>query len=91
MAEIRIDDRRRRVWPWVVGLLLLMLLVWALALRPGRGGDPEVRDDATRIGSAPADPAPAPTAVDGIDQKADRKTEDREREEALRLRSRIVA
>lgn len=103
-AEIPIKDRRRRVWPWVIGLILLMLLVWILALRPGRGGAPQVRDDATRIGSAPAKPAPAPTTieggagVDGMDHKTDhetegrtdRKAEDREREEALR-RSRIMA
>jgi len=104
-AKISIDDRRRRVWLWVAGLILLMLLAWALTPRSGRGGHPQVRDDATRIGSASADPAPAPTAVDGGDGgegmdhktdhetegKTDHKAEDREREEALRRRSRIMA
>ncbi|MGV3503259.1 MAG: hypothetical protein ACO1O1_06090 [Adhaeribacter sp.] len=30
MAEIRIERKRKPVWPWLLALLLLALIVWAL-------------------------------------------------------------
>lgn len=30
MAEIRIERKRKPIWPWLVALLLLALIVWAL-------------------------------------------------------------
>ena len=32
MAELGIQKKQRKIWPWIVGLLLIALLVWA-ALR----------------------------------------------------------
>ena len=38
MAEIPIQKRQggRPMWPWLVGLLVLLVLVWALRARHGR-------------------------------------------------------
>jgi hypothetical protein len=91
---MRIEDRRRRVWPWVVGLLLLMLLIWALAFQSGREDGVKVRNDATRIGAvhSPAAPAaPAPTAGREVTRPKSPGTEAEARERVLRMRSRMIA
>lgn len=31
MAEIRVERKQRRIWPWVLGLLLLGLVIWVAA------------------------------------------------------------
>ena len=31
MADINIERKRPSIWPWVVGLLVLALLIWAIA------------------------------------------------------------
>jgi hypothetical protein len=84
VADIRVEEgRRRRLWPLAVALLLLLLLVWALALRPGRGGAVEGRDDGTRVGaSAPARPAPA---------AQEPSSEAQRRERAQLVRTRMMA
>lgn len=30
MAEIRVERKRTRVWPWILGLLVAALLIWAI-------------------------------------------------------------
>jgi hypothetical protein len=30
MADINIDRKRASVWPWILGLIVLALLIWAL-------------------------------------------------------------
>lgn len=30
MAEINVERKRPSVWPWIIGLLVLALLIWAL-------------------------------------------------------------
>lgn len=30
MAEIRVERKRTRIWPWILGLLVAALLVWAV-------------------------------------------------------------
>ena len=30
MAEIRIERKRKPIWPWLLALLLLALIIWAL-------------------------------------------------------------
>jgi hypothetical protein len=30
MADINIDRKRTSVWPWILGLIVLALLIWAL-------------------------------------------------------------
>lgn len=56
MAEIRVEPRRRMgAWPWVVGLLVLALAIWALAELLGEDdGDDIVEQLETQ--PAPAEP-----------------------------------
>lgn len=95
MAEMGIEDRRRRVWPWVAALLLLMLLLWALAFQSGRNDGVKVRNDASRIGAVHAPAAPAPTASDRADRQATGSkapgTEAEVRERVMRMRTRMIA
>lgn len=43
MAEIRVEPRRRMgAWPWVVGLLVLALAIWALASLLGADDGDEI-------------------------------------------------
>lgn len=30
MAEIRVERKKKSIWPWILGLLLAALLVWGL-------------------------------------------------------------
>lgn len=45
MADIKVERKGRSIWPWVVGLLVLALLVWALTLLVGRNGPQDVEGD----------------------------------------------
>lgn len=47
MAEIHVQ-RRRPIWPWILGVLALAILIWAVASR-------RTEDGATRL--APKGPA----------------------------------
>lgn len=42
MAEINVERKGPSIWPWVVGLLVVALLAWALIEMFGRG---EMRQD----------------------------------------------
>jgi len=41
VAEINIERKRTTVWPWIVGLIAVALLVWALAEVLDREEEPE--------------------------------------------------
>ena len=60
MAEINVERKGPSVWPWVVGLLVIALLAWALIEmfgRDQRSGQPAATDTV----GVPAQPgAPAP-------------------------------
>ena len=84
MAEIRDVRERRKAWPWMTGMAVMVLILWMVIQIVGRT-DEVVRSEAPRLlRSHPAaaaarpvpEPAPDPAAVE---------------EEALRLRSRIMA
>lgn len=53
--EVKVEPKRRMVWPWIVGAVALGVLVWALVDRPygddelDAGGTP---GDAARVGDA---------------------------------------
>jgi hypothetical protein len=86
VAEIRVVSERRDVWPWMAWLVALVLVLWMAAqtlARPERA----VQNDALRLlqshpaaaatrPAGEAAPAPNPAALE---------------EEALRVRSRIMA
>ena len=40
MAELRVERKGRNIWPWIVGLIVLALLIWAL-MELLRRNDPE--------------------------------------------------
>ena len=86
MAEIRVVSERRDVWPWMAGLVALVLVLWMAAqtlARPERA----VRNDAPQLlQSHPAAAAtrPAGEPAPSLDPAA-------LEEEALRVRSRIMA
>lgn len=31
MADINVERRGPRIWPWIIGLIVLALLIWAIA------------------------------------------------------------
>ena len=55
MAEIKVERKERSVWPWIIGALVLLALIWFFFIRPEtdgaefRAGDTEVE-----VGFAPA-------------------------------------
>ena len=36
MAEIKVEQKGPSIWPWIVGLIVLALLIWALMEMFGR-------------------------------------------------------
>ncbi len=84
--EIRAVHERRDLWPWMAGLVALVLVLWMASqsvVRPDRA----IRHDSPRLltshpAAAATRPAPEPTpAPDPAALE----------EEALRVRSRIMA
>lgn len=49
MAEIRVEKKRNSLLPWIIGLVVLGLLIWALS---GLLDDDEREDEATTVGEA---------------------------------------
>jgi hypothetical protein len=45
VAEIETQRKGPSVWPWIIGLIVLALLVWALAELFTGGGEPVVPAD----------------------------------------------
>jgi hypothetical protein len=54
MAEISVERKGPKIWPWIIGLIVLALLIWALMELFGRN-DPGV------VEGEPAAMAPAST------------------------------
>ena len=52
MAEIKVERKGPNIWPWIIGLIVLALLIWALMELFGRD-EPEV------VGEEPVATAPA--------------------------------
>jgi hypothetical protein len=48
VAEIKVERKERSVWPWIIGALVLLALIWFFFIRPEtdgaefRAGDAEV-------------------------------------------------
>jgi hypothetical protein len=76
MADIDVERKGPSIWPWIIGLIVLALLIWALASLFGEdepevaGTDPLVAPVVTDP-AAPAPVVPAPAAgaqVAGLDE-----------------------
>ena len=60
MAEIKVERRERSVWPWIIGALVLLALIWFFFIRPETGAEFQAGDTEVEVGFIPA---PAPLAV----------------------------
>lgn len=60
MAEINLERKKRPIWPWIVGLLVLMLLIWLLLEAMDRDEPESVVATGTAVTETVT---PAPTAT----------------------------
>lgn len=60
MAELRVERKRPHIWRWIVLLLLVALLVWAIVELFGGEDSTVIEDNPVGAMSAPASPAPSP-------------------------------
>jgi hypothetical protein len=61
VAEIRVERKQRSVWPWILGLLLLVLLALGLMAMLGNRHDVDNRTSA-EVGAMREEPATMPHA-----------------------------
>lgn len=63
MAELNVERRKRHAWPWVIGLLALVLVIWAIAATNNRDNDivQTAPDTTSNEAAVDATPATAPT------------------------------
>lgn len=59
MAEIRVERKQRSVWPWVLGLILLVLLALGLMAMLGNREDRDNRTS-TEVGATSEEPTAMP-------------------------------
>jgi len=45
MADINVERKGPSIWPWIIGLIVLALLVWALMELFGRNDNGVVEDE----------------------------------------------
>ena len=57
MAEIHIERKRTNIWPWIIGLILAALLIWALYAVMDR--DDDVTPDTASVSQLFDGPLPA--------------------------------
>jgi hypothetical protein len=87
MAEVRLATSRRRVWPWFLALLALAFLIWS-------AGEVLTSDTTSSAGLRPAGRQTTPGAAvsPASPHRPDpTPTRDPQREQALRIRSRVMA
>jgi hypothetical protein len=56
MADIRVERRGPRIWPWILGLLLLALVIWLAVTYFGTDEVEQVRDEAAGAVESVAEP-----------------------------------
>jgi hypothetical protein len=61
VADINIERKGPKVWPWLIGLVVLALIIWVLAEMMGTdtASEPEPAVDSTVVES-PTMPSPPP-------------------------------
>lgn len=40
MAEIKIEEKKRPIWPWLLVLLIIIVVVWLVVTRGNEQADP---------------------------------------------------
>ena len=63
MADINVERKGASIWPWILGLLVAALLIWALVGLFGDDEEVETADPAAEVGAAA--PAPAGMTAEG--------------------------
>jgi len=55
MADINVERRGPRVWPWILGIIILIVLIWAITEMLDRNGEPPQRES-VEVVPAPVGP-----------------------------------
>ncbi|MFW6080034.1 MAG: hypothetical protein ACODAE_10460 [Gemmatimonadota bacterium] len=63
MADINVERKGPSIWPWVIGLLVLALLIWAIAEMVDTDEEVAVEEPVEEVTEAPA-AVPEPEAVE---------------------------
>ncbi|HEV2853901.1 MAG TPA: hypothetical protein VHC97_13950 [Thermoanaerobaculia bacterium] len=58
MAEIKIERKQRSILPWIIGLVLLLLVIWALTKTMNRSEAAPVDRDGSAASDTFHDPTP---------------------------------
>lgn len=62
MADIKVQRKGASIWPWILGLLVAALLIWALmGLFGGDEGDVQLVEPASEVGPNPEATPPLDT------------------------------
>jgi len=63
VAEIKVERRERSVWPWIIGALVLLALIWFFFIRPETGEtELEAGGAEVEVGFVPAPASPLQAA-----------------------------
>lgn len=54
MAEINVERRGPRVWPWIVGIIILLVVIWIITETLDRNG--ETQRETIEVVPAPVGP-----------------------------------
>jgi hypothetical protein len=71
MAELHVERKKHHVWPWVLGLLALAIIIWAIAANHKRDNDVAQVAPATTSSAAVAATPADTTATQGATATTD--------------------
>jgi integral membrane sensor domain MASE1 len=54
MAEINIEKKKNNIWPWIIGILIVLALLWAFTRYRNNNASVTPADTTTIQGTAPA-------------------------------------
>lgn len=65
MADIKVERKGASVWPWILGLLVAALLIWALMGLFGDQDEVQLIEPASEVGPNPETGPPIDNAAPG--------------------------